>query len=138
MNLSKASIIVLLFGQVHFAAGQNIASANLHWTSDQTTNLRSQETTQYVSSFITRGTSSVNWIQKNGQVNTSYSVTGTDGSWTDIETNGSFIYYLSRDGKGGRLTVERDAGGFFITLDFSESGQHSIKQKFRVTSVSLE
>lgn len=117
---------------------QDIASASLRWTCNQTTNLRDGSTSSYSCSFITRGTDGIAWMQRSGQVTTNYAVTGTEGYWSDISNEGQFVYLLSRDGKPGRMVVQRTASGVTITLDFSESGPHHIKQQFRVSEVASQ
>lgn len=117
---------------------QDISSVSLRWTCTQTTNLRDGSTSAYLCTFITRGTGSVTWLQRNGQVATHYVVSGTEGNWPDVSQNGQLTYRLSRDEKTGQLIVERTAAGVTLTLDFTESGEANIKQKFHASEVAAE
>jgi hypothetical protein len=80
----------------------------------------------------------VEWIQKKGQLNTQYEVTGIEGNWVDLSTQGSITYLLSRNGKLVRMIMERNPSGIFITMYFSVQGQLTAQQKFHVQSVQPE
>ncbi len=136
MSYLKAPFILALHLASMCCVAQNIATSNLQWSSDQTTNLRTDQSTNYSCSFKTQGASTVLWVQRNGQVVTAYSVTGTTGEWQDVGIAGFFTYLVSRDGKSGKVTVEKGGSGTFITLDFGEADTHGIRQKFHITSVS--
>lgn len=118
--------------------GQDISATSLRWTCTQTTDLRTQASAAYNCVFITEGAQRVTWLQRNGQVSTAYTVTGTEGSWVNVSSNGSFTYLVSRDGKTGRLILQRSDNEITILVDFSESGQHNIKQSFRVSEVAAQ
>lgn len=134
----KFILLLLVFGCPLCLHGQDITTSTLRWTSNQTTDLRSPETKAYACTFITRGTATIDWLQRNGQVRTTYTITRTEGSWRDILANGSFTYFLGRDGKTGRIVIERTGESVTITLDFSESGEFNIKRQFRVSEVAAE
>jgi hypothetical protein len=114
---------------------QNVATADLVWRCDQATEQRTSSTISHNSTFKTSGTRSVVWLQRNDQFATTFTVTGTQGTWGNISNDGSFTYLLRRDGATGRMTVQRSGTNVSITLDFNESGEHNVSQKFRVQSV---
>jgi len=136
MMSAKYYIWILLLISPPAALCQNIAAVNLEWAADHTTDLRTDASASFSCTFITNGTEGVTWLQKNGEISTAFSVTGTEGTWTNVASQGTFTYQLTRDGKSGFMTVEKNGEGTFITLDFSESGAFAIKRRFRIASVT--
>jgi len=131
------TVLMALFLSVGIAAAQNISEASIRWTCDQTTDLRTDSTGTYACAFITQGSASISWRQRNDEIVTHYTVTGTEGTWTNVSQEGLFTYFLSRDGSAGRLIIQRTGGQVTVLLDFSESGAFNIKRKFSVSEVAV-
>jgi hypothetical protein len=132
---------LILLSALFFASSglsQNIKTSKLIWQIDQVINLQNQTSSAYHAIFKTNADQSVEWIQKKGQLNTQYEVTGIEGNWVDLSTQGSITYLLSRNGKPVRMIMERNPSGIFITMYFSVQGQLTAQQKFHVQSVQPE
>lgn len=114
---------------------QNIVTANLVWETDQATDLQTQSTSSYKAQFKTNGSTSVEWVQRKGQMTTLYNVEHVEGEWADISTSGSITYFLTRNDKSAKMIIEKKSSGTFITLDFSVPGEFNSLQKFHVQSV---
>jgi hypothetical protein len=134
-NRKLSLTIALIFLSMLYVCAQDIASSNLTWIVDQTTDVGSSTTINYSCEIKTFGSGSVKWIQKKGEKVTNYQVSGTEGTWTNIALNGSFTYLLVRENKTCSMKIEKGPGGTYITFDFSQPGNSSI-QKFRVQSVN--
>jgi hypothetical protein len=139
-SLTEKSLLlsVLLLFLALPCLSQNIITSNLVWETDQVTDLQNQITTAYKAKFKTNANRSVEWIQRKDQMNTVYEITATEGSWEDVSRQGSITYLLSRNGKSVKMTIEKNATGTFITLDFSVPGEFISQQKFHVQSVQPE
>jgi hypothetical protein len=128
--------LTLLFALLSIGTfAQDLSTATLVWEADQVTDLQTQTTLPFSCQFKTHGLQAADWIQKNGARVSTYAVTGTEGTWADIGTNGSFTYLLSKNGNGGKMTIDKSTAGTFITLDFSKTGEYVFQQRFRVTTV---
>jgi len=130
-------VVMLTTLQIAYSQSRtrDISQEKLAWNSDQATEQRSSSAMSYSCSFKTDGRQSVVWIQKNGQRTTTFTVRGTEGSWTDVSQPGSFTWLLTYDGRIGKMTAVKNESDTYIILDFSESGEHAVHQKFRVHSV---
>ena len=117
------------------ANSQNIATSKLLWQTNQANDLRSQNLIDYQCAFKTDGSQTIKWFQKNGQSVTTFTILRTQGTWTNINSPGSITYGLSRNTDRGKMIIEKNENGTFITLDFSETSTHAIKQRFRISSV---
>jgi hypothetical protein len=133
--INRFTFLIFFVATSPYLMAQDIASASLRWTCNQTTNLRDGSTSSYSCAFITRGTDRITWLQRNNEAATDYTITGTEGAWSDVKSNGTFAYLISRDGKAGRMTVRRTAEGITITLDFSSQGEMAIKRQFSVSEI---
>lgn len=130
------TVLSLLFSTAVVA--QDITTTSLRWTCNQTTDLKAPSTKDYACVFITQGNRTITWLQRSGQVRSTYVIREIQGSWRDITSQGIITYLVDRDGRAGRVVVERSGESINITVDFSESGQHNIKQRFRVSEVAIE
>src|SRR5882762_399388 len=75
-------LLLLIMLSATLCFSQNIASSNLVWEADQVTDTQTQKTNAYKAKFKTNKSTSIEWIQKNGEKSSVYTVTGTEGSWT--------------------------------------------------------
>ena len=134
---TKAKLLFIIFMYAIPVIGftQNISKAKLSWQADQATDTQTLKTIAYTAEFKTIGSQSVEWIQKKGQSSAAFTVTATEGKWTDVTSDGSFSYLLERNGKTCKMTVERAASGTFITMDFSKTGEYTSVQRFRIQAV---
>ena len=131
---SLSFLLLVALPAISFA--QDIATANLTWTAEEATDLSTGKNIAYRCQIKTDGAQSVKWLQKNGQMITTYTVTGTEGNWSNISSLGSFTYQLSRNGKSCKMIVEKKVTGTFITMDFSKQGEYVSRQRFRIKSVT--
>jgi hypothetical protein len=118
---------------------QNIRNDKLVWKVTSSVNLKNGDEFSYQCEIKTNATNTVTWIQKQGQKTTEFIVRAIEGEWTDISNNGSVVYKITQDGKGGTLNFARSGGGSAtITIDFSESSENGARQKLLVEQVQRE
>jgi hypothetical protein len=133
-NMKKLILVFILCSSTATANGQNMASTNLKWEADQTTDMQANVTKPYVGYFKTLSTQSVEWVQKGGQLMATYTVVSVEGTWADVNSIGSVVYVLTRSGKTVRMKFEKTAAGRFVTMIFPANGNAEIK--FRISSVA--
>lgn len=114
---------------------QDISTSTLTWEAVESTDLEKSTTLAMKCSFRTESNSSVEWIQKKGQLRNVFVVTSVEGTWNDISSVGTITYTLSRNGKSYKMKLEKDDSGTFITMDFSKDGEYQSRYRFRITSV---
>lgn len=129
----KTCLLVLIAGTTTLA--QNISTNNLTWEAVETTNLQTSVTTTLKCSFRTNSNTSVEWIQKKGQLSTLYTVTSVQGAWNNVAMPGSVTYTLQHDGKACKMTLEKTPSGTFITMDFSKPGEYTSLHRFKIVTV---
>ncbi|MFM8913174.1 MAG: hypothetical protein ACKOE6_09710 [Flammeovirgaceae bacterium] len=134
MTWYKILFIVLMLVACEAAKSQNIATTSLVWQVDELTDLSTNKTLPFQASFITKAGQTVEWIQKKGEKNSSYTITATQGQWLNIAQAGMVTYMLQRNGVNWRMVLEKTPLATFIYLDFS-GGSEPVRQRFRVTNV---
>lgn len=134
--LATGFLVVIFCLSFNSSFSQDISTASLTWTADQTTDLSTGKNVPYQCEIKTDGVRSVKWVQKKGQLITTYTVTGTEGKWANISSSGTFTYLLSRNGKDCKMIIEKKLTGIFITMDFSKPGEFVSRQRFRIKSVT--
>lgn len=132
---SLATFLVLV-SVARPSGAQDIAKTTLEWNTVEATDERSQGKFNHQSVFRTHGTDRVVWLQKNGTHTTTYQIASVEGEWLDVSKSGAVVFHLRHDGKKGLLSVERTAAGIFLTLDFSQSFEFGVKQRFKIQSVT--
>ncbi len=126
---------LLLLATVSTCLSQNISTSNLTWQAVETTDLQTSATTTLKCLFKTNANQSVEWIQKKGEMKGLFTVTSVEGNWSNVSTAGSIIYRLQRNGNSCKMTIEKNASGTFITMDFSKSGEFTSLYRFKIISV---
>ncbi|MCA6416496.1 MAG: hypothetical protein IM589_12360, partial [Cytophagales bacterium] len=97
--MKKLILVFIVCSSAATAHGQNMASTNLKWEADQTTDMQANVAKPYVGYFKTLSNQSVEWVQKAGQIMATYTVVSMEGTWADINNIGSVVYVLTRNGK---------------------------------------
>jgi hypothetical protein len=127
--------VAMLFSLSGYA--QNITTDTLFWEVDEYTDLQTKKNTVYQGTFKTVGTQWVLWMQKNGQRISSYTVQSTSGSWATLADNGSFTYFLQRNGNACTLTLEKNNTDIVALLAYPQQGASPFTIRFHVKSVHL-
>jgi hypothetical protein len=134
-NIALFAVKIVMLFYCQLALSQNIATANLVWKLDQSTNVQTQQVADYSAELKTFGTDKIQWIQSNGEKIADYQVVSTEDIWEDVSTQGSFIYHLIRNGQPLTVTLERSPSGMIATFDFTRANQAPFLLRFRVHSV---
>ncbi|MFZ6011190.1 MAG: hypothetical protein ACOYXT_12660 [Bacteroidota bacterium] len=115
------------------ADAQDIKTSSLNWTAGELTDLKTGKTKAYSGVFETSSEQSVVWKQK--AATTTFQVTGMEGSWTDVKTDGKVIFQVDSEGITGTLTLERSSSGTFVTLDLDLGSGSTMKHRYRIEKV---
>jgi hypothetical protein len=115
--------------------GQNIQQQTIRWYSSSSEILPAGET---LSSSCTIESSPANQtitIDQNGR-ESAFSITGHDGTWTDVQSVGSIQYDVSYDTFNGTITFLKDETGITVLVDFSNNPA-GIKRKIFIDRIVL-
>jgi hypothetical protein len=115
-----------LFMQTH---AQSILSTPIEWSSANYINLVTN--IQESEAFTIKTTSSEIVLTHSGR-SRSFIISSHTGVWNTIQTDGKLTLVVNYSGKEGIVIIERVAGQFYITIDFSKHPD-GMKRKFIIT-----
>lgn len=135
MKLRYIYAIALLFCLMSLHGNaQNIRNSKIKWTLTQSG--RILETLKpYRGELITEGVNKIIWIQKNGEKQSDYEITSTIGEWANIQQNGKIEYLIQKNGRKGKLLIERTIAGVSIVFYFDEAFSDPNALKFIVGEI---
>lgn len=138
MKVSLLGVIVLMLSAlvVEQAHAQDISKSKVTWRATEITGQGTPSSKPMSCEFVTNASRSVQWVQRKGALTTQFRVTGTEGSWANIASYGTFNYQLDYNGQPCRMTLERSSAGIFIVMDFIKNGQTASQLRFAVNAVN--
>ena len=132
-------IVIALFVTVSFdvyaQAIVNPQTDTIRWSSleftDQNTNISVDGQFQ----FLTYGGNKIDWVQKNGKLVYTFSVSKVEGNWADVNADGRITYTIKFNEMTGTLSISRSAG-MSIDLNLS-SVSDKIKNRYIVNKFDI-
>lgn len=128
--------ITFMMAMVSFAQAQNVATDEIIWHVSHLKNLTTGEEAEHSFKFVTRGSGSISWIQKNGAYTFELTVSSISGYWQNVAQAGQVTYTIAIDGQTGTLTFERNANGIFCAIDLSQPNGERLKHQYTVQSIT--
>ena len=121
-----STIIVLVFVflfRSQPANGQRVSIDTLVWNSTRAVDQINPDTALYSCQFITRGSQSLDWVQRGGARISHYIVNGVDGTWPDMTMDGQVVYHVTLNSYSGKFTLVKSGGQLTVHMSISDSGQ---------------
>lgn len=117
MKYSLLIIFLLVFGMSAYC--QNPMLDSVQWSATGFTDNLASVSVNKACQFNSYGATGIDWIQKNGSYVTSFQVTGLQGQWTDLTTDGTVTYTVSGSGVSGTITITLASQKVTINLKVS-------------------
>jgi hypothetical protein len=121
---------------VSFAQAQNVTTDELTWHVSRLKNLATGEEAEHSFKFVTHGSGSILWIQKNGAYTSELTVSSMSGEWQNVALTGQIFFNVTVDGQTGTLKFERSSNGIFCTIDLSQPNGGRLKHRYTVQSIT--
>ena len=131
----SAAFLMAIFMSVSVTCAQDISQSTLHWKALEVTDGRTAATKATTSEFISNSAKSVQWIQRKGNLKTTFNVISVEGSWADIKEVGRITYVVELNGHSCSMRFERSSSELLIVMDFDQGGDASKRLKFKIESV---
>jgi hypothetical protein len=116
--------------------GQDMTRTTLAWKASQVMDGRTSATKTSTTEFVTHSATSVDWIQRNGELRTTFRVLSVEGTWSDVKERGSVTYLVEYDNHSCKLLFERSDSGVSIVMDFETVPDASKRLTFQINSVN--
>lgn len=132
---TKSFIAAILIMASIGTRAQNVQVSTLNWNAEEVTEIGANKVSHVKCTFKTEGKTQVEWIQRNGNLRTVFTVVEVQGAWANVAEQGSITYVLNRNGNKCRMLMERTQDGLFVTMDFSKTGEFTSIQRFKISTI---
>ncbi|MBX2916855.1 MAG: hypothetical protein KF856_16420 [Cyclobacteriaceae bacterium] len=133
--MKKLILIVLIISSIYrLSSAQDITSSTISWEADNATNKDTGAGHSLACTFKS-SPESVEWIQKKGELKTTYKIVSIEGTWPDVSQPGSIAFVVERNGNHSKIIFSRAHGQVTVAIDFSRPGQTYAMQEFNIKSV---
>jgi hypothetical protein len=95
---------------------QNITTTTLVWSITGTQVINTGEMIGPGEQLVSYGKNTVEWKDSRGEVKKSFTVSGVNGAWSNVQSQGSIVYDVQCGDKPGTITFQRTAGGIMIRI----------------------
>lgn len=132
-------LMIVLASLVFVGSGyaQDIKTEVLKWSSEEFLEEEKNSFFDHESYFLTHGSDSVIWYQKQGTYVNTFEVTSVEGSWSDVSKKGSIIYHIRFNDKSGFFKFQRDGDWIAIQVELSALWGNGSRKVFTVSSIEL-
>jgi hypothetical protein len=132
----KTYFIFILCLTSYTLKAQSITSDTLRWNASGFKDLVSNEVVNGVTSqFITYGNQKIEWVQGGGSFVSTFTITSTSGTWSNISNTGSMTYSISGEQLTGQMTFVRSVSGVTVELTFTTGTTSTIHHSYTITSI---
>jgi hypothetical protein len=130
----KNTILLLALFPGFIAKAQNATRETIQWNASGFKDLDANADFANNCQFITYGAQKIKWIQDTGKSVVELNVTGSIGTWTDVNKIGSITYKITDGTAKGDLIIKKNAGGWLIDLTLL-GGTSDIRLRYTVSSI---
>lgn len=103
------STLLLTIILLPFAKAQNVTTNNIKWNSQSTLEANEGQQTEEATSFITHGTTNMEWKEANGTIRKNFQVIQIIGQWTDASQPGWMQYEVTDGTASGTISIKKNA-----------------------------
>jgi len=129
--------IFLLFILASFnTMAQNITSANLSWQITREDNINAGTFDDRGGAILSYGTNRVEWNDAKGTLMQTLAIREVNGSWTNVQNNGTIVYEADSSGKPATVTFLRDAGQLRVTIAILQDDGFPLIREFTIQNIS--
>lgn len=107
MKIAITMLLTLILSTVIKA--QNVATAVIAWNSQSTLEANEGQQTEEATSFVTHGTTSMEWKEANGNTRKNFQIIQAIGEWIDASQPGWLQYEVTDGTASGTISIKKNA-----------------------------
>lgn len=135
-KISIASMMLPLFLMfIAFIGQAQVLGQKIKWNSNSAVEIGSSQPRTISSFFISDG-NKLTWDQP-GKVTYEFTITQTQGTWQDVNTDGSLQLTVSIGQKSSTAVLARNEGNLSVTLSFPSDQGSAKTYKFNITGIEI-
>ncbi|MBS1506687.1 MAG: hypothetical protein JSS79_08580 [Bacteroidetes bacterium] len=111
----KLFFFIVLMTAAFATQAQSITTATLRWSAATTMDIDTGSLESGNAGVVSYPTK-IDWIGEDGNVQYSFTITNTVGSWADVSANGLIRFDVSANGTNGNIQFSKDNTGTYVRL----------------------
>jgi hypothetical protein len=95
---------------------QNVTTQTIRWHIGRTQEINIGRVSEEPDQIVSYGTTKVEWQSASGVVKKTFTISETNGSWTNVQNNGSVLYEVNVGEQPGTVRIFRTASELTIRI----------------------
>jgi hypothetical protein len=108
-------IIALMTASVSLYS-QNVATQTIRWHIGRTQEVNIGRISEDADQIVSYGTTKVEWQSATGVIKKTFTISETNGSWTNVQNNGSVLYEVNVGEQPGTVRIFRTSHELTIRI----------------------
>lgn len=117
-------------------SAQNITSSDLSWTIKRTDYIGTGMFDEPGGTLISYGNTRIEWLDAAGALKRTFIIQETNGTWSNVATNGTVVYEVLSEGKACTITFLRDGSALRATLITLSDNEPPLVYEFIIQSLT--
>jgi hypothetical protein len=114
---------------------QNVTTQTIRWHIGRTQEVNIGRVSDEPDQIVSYGTTKVEWQSATGVVKKTFTVSETNGTWTNVQNNGSVLYEVNVSEQLGTVRIFRTASELTIRITLLKDDADPDLYEFSVTSL---
>jgi len=107
------SILLVLSASLY---AQNVTSETIRWHVARVQEVNAGKVTEDADQVVSYGATKIEWKNTAGVVKRTFTISETNGSWTNVQNNGSILYEVSEGERLGTIKIFRTASELTVRI----------------------
>jgi len=95
---------------------QNVTTQTIRWRVARVQEVNAGKVTEDADQVVSYGTTKIEWQNAAGVVKRTFTISETNGSWTNVQNNGSVLYEVNEGERLGTVRIFRTASELTIRI----------------------
>ena len=114
---------------------QNVTTQTIRWHIGKTQEVNAGRVSEDPDQIVSYGTTKIEWQNASGLVKKTFTISETNGSWTNVQTNGSILYEVSEGERLGTVRIFRTTSELTIRITLLKDDGEPDLYEFSITSL---
>jgi hypothetical protein len=117
-------------------SAQNITTQTLRWNVATTQEINTGKHTESADQIVSYGNTRIEWQDPKGAVKKTFTITDINGSWTNVQSNGSVLYEVSIGEQQGTVTFIRTSGELTVRIILLKGEEDADLYEMSITDIT--
>jgi hypothetical protein len=114
--MKKSILLSILFLSGIGLYAQNITTQTIRWHINQTQEVNAGKISEDPDQIVSYGTTKIEWKNSQGIIKKTFTISETNGSWTNVQSIGSILYEVNAGEQLGTVRISRTSSELTIRI----------------------